>query len=157
MARPSLDDELEGKIDLIIHMIKNGAADKEIIDELGISRSTWKNKKKNNPIIRKAIEELLDERNEEVENKLYKNAVGYHYYEEVATKVKSETIVEGQILVDEDVKVVSVKKYSKPDLLAQKYWLNNKKKLVWKDDPHKVENDKKIIKLKEKEVESKIL
>ena len=46
---------------------------------------------------------------------------------------------------------------SKPDLAAQKYWLNNRKKATWKDDPNKVEIDKKNIRLKEKELKSKAI
>ena len=81
---------------------------------------------------------------------------GYHYYEEVATKVKEEVEGEnGTVLVKEDVKISLVKKYKGPDIVAQKYWLNNRKKASWKDDPNKVENDRKSLKLKEKEIESK--
>jgi len=55
------------------------------------------------------------------------------------------------------VKVVKVKKYRCADLAAQKYWLNNKKKATWQEDPNKVLNDKKLTKLKEKEVNSKVI
>ena len=55
----------------------------------------------------------------------------------------------------EDVKISKVKKYRGPDIAAQKYWLNNRKKAAWKDDPHKVENDRKSLKLREKEAENK--
>ena len=58
-------------------------------------------------------------------------------------------------LVKEDVKISKVKKFARPDVVAQKYWLNNRKKAQWKDDPNKVENDKKALKLKEKELSGK--
>ena len=61
----------------------------------------------------------------------------------------------GTVLVKEDVKISLVKKYKGPDIVAIRYWLNNRKKAQWKDDPNKVENDKKALKIKEKEIASK--
>lgn len=158
MGRKAIDEELESQLPLIISMVKDGCTDKEIIEKLNISPSTWKRKKAQNPRIKEALEELLDNRNQQVEEALFKCCTGYSYYEEVVTKVKEEVEGEnGNILVKEDVKISKVKKYKGPDIVAQKYWLNNKKKAVWKDDPHKVENDKKITKIKEKEVNSKVI
>lgn len=158
MGRKSIDDELESQLPLILSMVKGGCTDKEIIEKLGISPSTWKRKKAQNKKIKEALDELLDNRNQEVEEALFKCCKGYTYYEDVYSKVKEEYVSEdGTVLVKEDIKVTSVKKYKAPDIAAQKYWLNNKKKALWKDDPHKVENDKKITKLKEKEVNSKVI
>lgn len=159
MGRKSVDEVIESNLITVISMLKQGCKDKEIIEFLGISRSAWKAKKKDNAKLKIAIEETKDERDEEVEEKLFKNCIGYNYYEEVAMKVKEEVLAEDgtTILIKEDVKVSNVKKYKGPDLSAQKYWLNNKKKAVWKDDPHKVDNDKKLTKLKEKEVNSKVI
>lgn len=151
MARKSVDEIIESNLTQVISMLKDGCKDKEIIEYLGISRSAWKAKKKGNVKLRNAIEEVKEERNEAVEEALFKCCTGYHYYEEVASKVKEEVEGDnGTVLVKEDVKVTKVKKYKGPDVVAQKYWLNNKKKAVWKDDPYKVENDKKITKIKEK-------
>ena len=60
-------------------------------------------------------------------------------------------------MVKEDVKISLVKKHKGPDVVAIRYWLNNRKKAQWKDDPNKVENDKKALKLKEKEVNSRVI
>lgn len=154
MARKSVDEIIESNLTQVIAMLKDGCKDKEIIEYLGISRSAWKAKKKGNVKLRNAIEEVKEERNEAVEEALFKCCTGYHYYEEVASKVKEEVEGDnGTVLVKEDVKVTKVKKYKGPDVVAQKYWLNNKKKAVWKDDPYKVENDKKLTKIKEKQVD----
>lgn len=156
MGRKSLDDEIESKLPLIITMVKDGCKDKDIIEMLGISASTWKVKKAKNSKLRQALDEITDERNQEVEEALFKCCKGYSYYEEVATKVKEEVQGEnGVVLLKEDVKISKVKKYRGPDIAAQKYWLNNRKKAAWKDDPHKVENDRKSLKLREKEAENK--
>ena len=89
---------------------------------------------------------------------MFKCCTGYHYYEDVVTKVKEDILTDdGIVLVKEDVKISKVKKFAKPDVNAQKYWLNNRKKASWKDDPNKVENDKKALKLREKEIASKTI
>ena len=150
MGRKSIDEDLESQQTLIISMVKDGFTDKEISKKLGISLSTWRRKKSQNTKIKEIIEEITDEKDRQVEEKLFKNCIGYHYYEEVATKVKEEVKEETE---NGDVVVSNVKKYKGPDLNAQKYWLNNKKKAVWKDDPHKVANDKELTKIKKKQAE----
>lgn len=158
MGRQNYDEFLEGAVDRIKTMVSDGLTDKEIAEKLGISYSTWKNKKAKNKVIRDAIEEVKDTRNQEVEEALFKNCKGYHYYEEVPTKVKEEVVNEkGTVLTVERVVVSTVKKWKAADLAAQKYWLNNRKKATWKEDPNKVENDRKALKLKEKELNSKII
>lgn len=156
VGRKSVDEIIESNLTQVISMLKDGCKDKEIIEFLGISRSAWKAKKNSNSKLKQAIDEVKEVRNEQVEDALFKCCTGYHYYEEVVTKVKEE--IEGEngiVLVKEDVKKSLVKKYKGPDVVAQKYWLNNRKKAQWKDDPNKVENDKKALKLKEKEIDSK--
>ncbi len=156
MGRQSIDEQLERDLDRIKSMVKNGFTDKEISEELGIGYSTWKNKKSQNKLIKAAIDEVKDTRNQEVEEALFKNCKGYHYYEEVPTKVKEEVINEkGTVLTVEKVVVSTVKKWKPADLAAQKYWLNNRKKATWKENPNAVELKRKELKLKEMEIEGK--
>ncbi|PWX46157.1 Xaa-His dipeptidase [Clostridium perfringens] len=155
MGRQNYDEYLENAIDRIKTWVRDGITDKEISEKLGISYSTWKIKGQNK-VIKDAIDEIKDIRNQEVEEALFKNCKGYHYYEEVPTKVKEEVENEkGTILTVEKVVISKVKKWKAADLAAQKYWLNNRKKAVWKEDPNKVAYNNKIIKLKEKEIEGK--
>ena len=156
VGRKSVDEIIESNLTQVISMLKDGCKDKEIIEFLGISRSAWKAKKNSNSKLKQAIDEVKEARNEQVEDALFKCCTGYHYYEEVVTKVKEEVEGDnGTVLLKEDVKVSKVKKFARPDVNAQKYWLNNRKKASWKDDPNKVENDKKALKLKEKEINNK--
>lgn len=53
------------------------------------------------------------------------------------------------------IEVQEVRKYSQPDMNALKYYLNNRDKTKWSEDPNRVANDKKLTKLKEIEVKSK--
>lgn len=138
--------------------VSEGQTDKEIAEKLSIPYSTFRRYKSQNSDLKTAIAQGKDKKNQNVIAALYKCCIGYKYYEEVPTKVKTEvTAPDGTKTVTEDVKISSVKKYRGPDLNAQKYWLNNRDKAKWKDDPNKVENDKKLTKLKEKEVNSKAL
>ena len=155
----SVEEIIKENLSAIELMAEQGSTDKEIANKLGIGYSTYKKYKSKDIDLKAVLEVAKDKKNQEVEKALFKNAVGYHYYEEVATKVKQEELSEDgtTVLVKEDVKISNVKKYKGPDLSAQKYWLNNKDKLHWKEDPHKVANDKKLTKLKEKEIESKTI
>jgi vacuolar-type H+-ATPase subunit H len=155
----SVEEIIKDNLNVIEHMAENGSTDKEIASKLGIGYSTYKKYKAKDVDLKAVIATAKDKKNQEVEKAVYKNATGYHYYEDVATKVKYEEIAEDgeTVLQKEDVKISSVKKYKGPDLNAQKYWLNNKDKMNWKDDPHKVANDKKLTKIKEKEVNAKSL
>lgn len=160
MARSdSFEELIESHLDKIEQWVEHNNTDKEIAEKLGIAYSTFRKYKSTNVALKSRIATAKDKKNQEVEKALYKGCVGYYYEEEVATKIKEECLAEDgkTIISKEDVKVVSVKKYKAPDLNAQKYWLNNKEKAKWKDDPHRVDNDKKLTKLKEKEVNSKVI
>lgn len=45
MGRQSCDEYLENALDRIKTMVRDGMTDKEISEKLGISYSTWKNKR----------------------------------------------------------------------------------------------------------------
>lgn len=150
---------IKDNLSQIESMVADGLTDKEIAEKIGMSYSTFRRYKSQNSSLKTAIAQGKDRRNQKVVEALYKCCTGYKYYEEVATKVKEEVLAEDgkTILTKEDVVIKSVRKYRGPDLNAQKYWLNNRDKAQWKEDPFKVENDKKLAKLKEKEINSKVI
>ena len=153
----SNEDIIKDNLELIGTMVESGSTDKEIAKKIGIGYSTYRKYKAQDTDLKQVIAEGKDKKNQAVEQALYKCCVGYHYYEDVATKVKVQRVEDGQVLESEDVRLSSVKKYRGPDLAAQKYWLNNKQKTKWSEDPNRTVNDKKLLKLKEKEVKSKTL
>lgn len=154
----SAKDIIKENLKLIISMLESNKSEKEIASELGISYSTWKRQKSENGSLQNAIAEGKDKKNQLVEQSLFNNCIGFEYTEEIATKVKEEVLAEDgvTVLVKENVKISKVKKRKLPDLAAQKYWLDNRKKKDWKGDPSKAENDKELLKLKKKELDSKI-
>lgn len=159
MARnDSFEDIIESNLDKIEAWVEGNDTDKEIADKLGIAYSTYRKYKSTNVALKGRIATAKDKKNQEVEKSLFKKCIGYKYTEEVATKIKEEVLAgDGKtILVKESVVVTLVKKYSGPDLGAQKFYLTNRSNAKWKDDPNKVENDKKLTKLKAREVEAKV-
>lgn len=146
---------IEDHLNDIEKWVASGITEKEIAKKLSISYSTFRKHKRSMVTLKEAIKEGLEEKKQAVEKALFKKCIGYHYTEEVVQKVKKERLEDKIILVDEVLEVQEVKKYSAPDLNAQKYYLNNRDKTKWSEDPNRVANDKKLTKLKEKEVESK--
>lgn len=133
---------------------KLGLSDRQIAKNMGIGRSTfyeWKKKYKD-------ISDTLDKGkaivNEEVENALLKKALGFKYKEQQAIKVKEIYYDEkGRKCQKEDVKIVEVEKEVLADTVAIKFWLVNRERERWSDNPNKVEIDKELLELKKKEIE----
>ena len=153
------EEKINESLSKIESWVAEGLTDKEIAEKLDIPYSTFRRYKREKSELKSAIAQGKDKKNENVIQALYKNCTGFKYYEETPVKVKEEVIADDgtTVLVKERVEVKSIKKYKPPDLAAQKYWLNNRDKTKWQDDPYKVSNDKKLIKLKEKEINSKVI
>ena len=163
MARSdSVQELIESRINEIETWVEHGDTDigkastSLLQRKLGIGYSTYRKYKSDNVALKGAIATGKDKSNQAVEKALLNNCLGYKYYEEVATKVKKETrSPDGTVTIEEEVLVKPVKKYKCPYLAAQKFWLINRKTKAWSDDPNRVINDKKLTRLKEKEIESK--
>lgn len=134
---------------------KLGLSDRQIAKNMGIGRSTfyeWKKKYKD-------ISDTLDKGkaivNEEVENALLKKALGFKYKEQQAIKVKEIYYDEkGRKCQKEDVKIVEVEKEVPADTVAIKFWLVNREKERWSDNPNKVEIDKELLELRKQQVKN---
>lgn len=150
-------EDIEKSLDNIEVWTIQGFSEKEIANMLEISYSTFRAYKK----AYSALFETLcrgkikrQEADAKVEQALYMKACGYNYTEQKEVKCKDVYYdEEGRQCSTERVEVVEIQKHVQGDVAAQKFWLINKKKKVWQENPHKVENDKKLIALKEKEAE----
>lgn len=109
---------------------RDGLTDAQIANNIGIAPKTLWEWKKEYSSISKALKKGKEVVDIEVENALYKNAVGYEYEEDVMTK-------EG---------IVRMKKYSKPDTVSQIYWLKNRKPKNWRDKPIDENESSEILK-----------
>nr|DAS51132.1 MAG TPA: terminase small subunit [Caudoviricetes sp.] len=102
---------------LIEGWARDGLTDDQISSNIGVSRSTlseWKRKFSDISDALKKGKEVVDRT---VENALYKTAMGFYYEEELVTPMGD---------------VVSVKRFAKPNVTAQIFWLKNRKS-EWSD------------------------
>ncbi|NYB73405.1 helix-turn-helix domain-containing protein [Sedimentibacter hydroxybenzoicus DSM 7310] len=101
---------------------RDGLTDEQIASNIGINVKTlydWKNKYSNICNALKRGKEVVDI---QVENALYKRAVGYSYLE-----TKTEKDLDGNVKTTQTIKEVA------PDVTAQIFWLKNRKPSEWRD------------------------
>ena len=103
---------------LIEGWARDGLIEEQIAKNTGASYSTFREWKKRFPTLSAALKKGKEVVDREVENALFKNAVGFMYEEETVTNAGE---------------VVTVKKYSKPNVTAQIFWLKNRKMKEWRD------------------------
>lgn len=99
---------------------RTGLTDAQIAKNIGISRETlnqWKNKYSDISDTLKRNKEVVDY---EVENALLKRALGYKVKEQKLTK---------------DGELVETEKEIPGDVIAQIFWLKNRKPDTWRDKP----------------------
>lgn len=97
---------------------RDGLVDKQIAENMGISRSTlnsWKDRYQDISDTLKRGKEVIDR---QVENALLKRALGYKYDE---------------VTVENGVEIKRVTKEVVPDTTAQIFWLKNRKPEDWRD------------------------
>ena len=97
---------------------RDGLIDEQIATNIGVSYSTFRDWKKKFPALSAALKNGKEVVDRQVENALFKSAVGFIYEEETMTNAGD---------------VVLVKKYSKPNTTAQIFWLKNRKRNQWTD------------------------
>jgi len=131
-----------------------GLSESQIAFNLGISRATLENYKRDHLDILESLKRGKNQADFKVENSLYKKATGYETKETVAAKVKDIYYDDkGNKCQKERLDTVEVVKEIPPDVTAIKFWLINRNKGRWKENPTKVEIDKALLELKKKEVE----
>lgn len=97
---------------------KDGLIDEQIASNIGVSYSTFREWKKRFPALSAVLKKSKDVVDRQVENALFKSAIGFEYEEETVTNAGD---------------VVTVRKYSKPNTTAQIFWLKNRKRNQWTD------------------------
>lgn len=104
---------------------RNGLTEEQIAKNLGISYSTFRKAKKDPEYGQQIVAALIQTKevvDMQVENMLYKRAMGYSYDE-----VKEE--YEGGVLTKRTITTKTVI----PDTMAQIFWLKNRKPTEWRD------------------------
>ncbi len=101
---------------------RDGLTDEQIANNIGINRGTLYDWKKKYPDISNALKRGKEVIDIEVENALYKRAVGYAYVE-----TKTEKDADGSVKTTQTIKEVV------PDVTAQIFWLKNRCPDKWRD------------------------
>ena len=97
---------------------RDGLSDEQIAKNMGITRQTLYKWRKSHKSIDQAMRIGKEVADRQVENAMFKSALGHSYREDVVTN---------------DGRVVTLEKYSKPNVTAQIFWLKNRKPDSWRD------------------------
>ena len=135
----------EENIILMQGWARNGLTDEQIAHNMGITAKTlyeWKNKYS---VICEALKESKEVADLQVENALYKSAIGHRVTLRKPVKVKTEKSVPGKgKIVEETITYVDEETYIPPNVTAQIYWLKNRRRDKWQDKPAIEELEVKI-------------
>lgn len=152
MAKSKADEWLEkDKLTLLEAWARDGLTDEQIANNMGISRSTLFEWRKNNQDISNALKKGKEVVDIEVENALYKKALGYNVLLKKTFKLK-------RIEYNDDGK--KVKEYEElvdgydeahipADTTAQIFWLKNRNPRKWRDKVEVETNKQELSKLDE--------
>jgi len=136
--------QVQDKLILVEKWCRDGLTELQIAGNLGISKTTMEDYKKNYPDFLAAIKKGKEPFIAEVENALAKRALGFEY-EETRTYIKYED--------GKEVKYQErSKKYYPPDVAACSILLKNKDRGNWSDNPMKTDMERELLEFK-KEME----
>ena len=113
---------------------REGLVEKQICQNIGISERTFSTWKERFPAITSALKRGKAPVDFKVENALLKSALGHKETVRKAIKVKTEKqkVGEGKI-VEEHIEYVDEEIYIPPQVVAQIFWLKNRRPDKWKD------------------------
>lgn len=125
IAKSKYETDVKPRLVEIEAWKRDGLTDEQIFKNLGISRDTFYKYKEKYSDFSEAIKKGKEVADIEVENALFKRAIGYKY-KEVIKEVKE---IDGK----KSTYVKEVIKEMPGDVGAQIFWLKNRKSSKWKD------------------------
>lgn len=123
---------VEPKLLLIEAWARDGMIQEDIAKKLGVAMSSFSEYKNKFPELSEALKRGQEVVDVEVENALFKRALGYRYDEvtkEAAREMDEETGEYKTVMVE----TKRVTKEVQPDVTAQIFWLKNRKPETWRD------------------------
>lgn len=147
-------DEVKKRLADVELWASMGLSETQIAYNLGISRATLENYKRDHLDILESLKRGKNQADFKVENALYKKATGYVVKETVAVKCKDIYYDDNNNKCQrERLDIVEIEKEVLAETNAIKFWLINRKQGRWKDNPTKIEIDKAMLELKKKEAD----
>lgn len=127
MVRPNVKDWLtpEG-LEKLEGWAINGLTNEQIAENMGIVQSTFYRWVAENKELKDVLKRTKDICDMQVENALFRKAIGYEYYEETTDFMFKDG-------VEVECGKKRVKKIMPPDTTAQIFWLKNRKPETWRD------------------------
>lgn len=123
---------VEPKLLLIEAWARDGMIQEDIAKKLGVAMSSFSDYKNKFPELSEALKRGQEVVDVEVDNALFKRALGYRYDEvtkEAARELDEETGEYKTVMVE----TKRVTKEVQPDVTAQIFWLKNRKPETWRD------------------------
>ena len=124
VKKPTQVDRLLDKDNMIRieGWLRDGLSIEQICKNLGVNKNSWYFAQDASDEFAKLSLRTKEVVDREVENALFKRAMGYEY-EEVTEEYEMGFVTKRKV----------VKKYMAPDTAAQIFWLKNKKSEMWRD------------------------
>lgn len=129
------------RLTLLTAWARDGLVDGQIAKNMGVSEATLYNYKNKYQEIKEALKKGKEVVDIEVENALFKKALGYNITVQKAFKLKDVVYGENGKKVSETERIEYAEEeiHVPADTTAQIFWLKNRKKAQWRD---KVEYEK---------------
>ncbi len=139
--------EIKEKLILIQKWARDGLTEEQIGKNIGLSHNTFNEYKKKYPEFRDAVKKGKEVAITEIENALFKRALGYDY-----TEVKTYLRNDGDKVTEYTEKTV---KHQPPDVAACSILLKNKDRGNWSDNPMKIELEREMMEFRKTIEENK--
>lgn len=123
---------VEPKLLLIEAWARDGMIEEDIAKKLGVAYSTFRTYRDRYSALSAALKRGQEVADVEVENALFKRALGYTY-DEVTKEAGTVQDPETGELVNAMVVTKRVTKEVQPDVTAQIFWLKNRRPDKWRD------------------------
>lgn len=123
---------VEPKLLLVEAWARDGTIDEDIAKKLGVSYSTFRKYRDEYEALSAALKRGKEVADVEVENALFRRAIGYRY-DEVTREADKVIDPETGELVTIMVETKRVTKEVQPDVAAQIFWLKNRRPDKWRD------------------------
>lgn len=125
MAKSKWYTHVEPKLQLIKNWARDGLIDKQIAKNLDVGYSTFNLYKSKHLELLEALKESKEIADYEVENAMFKAAIGYDYYEEVQDLVGGVWVTTKRQL-----------KHQPPNATLNIFWNKNRNSKKWRDQQH---------------------
>ncbi len=144
MVAKSKWEYVKNRFDDIKKWLEQGLSEKQIIKNLAIGKTTFEHYKNIYPELKEQLKSGRETQITEVENSLYKNATGFYYFVTEQVKCKNP---DGS----ERVEAVEIKKFKPPETGAICFFLKNKDKENYSDNPQMIDFKKEEFKYKKEQ------